>query len=137
MHTAVLSIVAALAGPVFFAVAAVASDSQIAQSAAEIRREHVEQNVPLEAYFDSILERDLIAYFARRGIKDPGVQIEALRIGPTQSGVSYPKYYFWVWVTSDGVETTSGALRAAAVDGARFDVTDYISREEIAARPQR
>ncbi len=74
--------------------------------------------------------RDLGAFLGARAEEE--VTFELLREGPTQSGVSYPKFYLWVRVLSaDGDRQRSGAVRVAAVDRLRFEVTDFASREDI------
>lgn len=45
--------------------------------------------------------------------------------------MSYPKFYFWVWVSSRGAVVTSGAVRVAAVAKAHFEVTDFMARDAI------
>ena len=59
---------------------------------------------------------------------------ELLRKGPTQSGVAYPKYYAWVRVhRHDGL--LEGAVRLAAIDDQRFEVTHFLPAQEIVASP--
>lgn len=61
-----------------------------------------------------------------------------LRAAPTQSGVSYPKYYAWVMVKSGtGVILVQGAVRLAAIEKVRFEVTSFISSKEIQAAPEK
>ena len=66
---------------------------------------------------------------------DPtSVRYELLRKEPTQSGVAYPKYYAWVTMdTSAG--PVEGAVRLAAVDRERFEVTDFCSSSDIRTNP--
>jgi len=49
-----------------------------------------------------------------------------LRDGPTQSGVSYPKFYLWVRVAGGKSVDDRGAVRVVAVKRKRFDVTDFM-----------
>ena len=102
---------------------------------AELQADHIAANVPNEAEFSAFLERDLRAYFAAAGIRSPSVRFEMLRQGPTQSGIAYPKYYLWVWVWSEGSPAVSGAVRVAAVQRERFEVTEFLARERIIAQP--
>ncbi len=96
---------------------------------------HIEANAPADGEFLRLLERDLQAYFVGTGMADPRISYEFLRDGPTQSGVSYPKYYRWVAITSAG-EASSGAIRVAAIDGTRFEITDYVPQDDIRANPE-
>ncbi|HEY4370062.1 MAG TPA: hypothetical protein VGN07_22715 [Steroidobacteraceae bacterium] len=102
----------------------------------DIQRSHIEGNVPVSKDFDSFLHRDVAAYF-RSAIKieNPTIEIELLRNGPTQSGVAYPKYYAWVVVKAENREVAEGALRVAAIDEARFEVTDFLSKSSIRSSP--
>jgi hypothetical protein len=98
----------------------------------DLQRSHIEANVPAPSDFDHLLARDLGAYFtAARKQKSVPVQFELLRAGPTQSGVSYPKYYVWVRVAGGVTADDRGAVRVEAVDRTRFEVTDFISERAI------
>ena len=63
------------------------------------------------------------------------MKYEFLREAPTQTGVAYPKYYLWVRKMNVTTVTEEGAVRVAAIDQSRFDVTQYVSRERILASP--
>src|SRR5947207_2603810 len=93
-----------------------------AQLLQDIQRSHIEANLPLPGDFDRLLRRDLGAYFSKqRGRNVVRVDFEMLRDGPTQSGVSYPKFYLWVRI-GDGMSTDDrGAVRVAAINRERFD----------------
>jgi hypothetical protein len=99
---------------------------------------HLAANVPAAQDFDSFMKRDLQAYFAQRLGRTVDVQYSLLRLGPTQTGVSYPKYYVWAIVESDGGGPTllEGAARVAAVDQVKFDVTDFVPKAEIILHPE-
>jgi hypothetical protein len=105
------------------------------EALAQVQQSHIEGNVPALAEFDQVLKRDLAAYFASGSVDSPVVEYELLREGPTQSGVAYPKYYVWVRVDSGGSDTREGAARLAAIGRERFEMTDFLSREEISADP--
>lgn len=102
---------------------------------AEVQAGHIAANVPEQANFSRFMERDLTSYFAAVGIRNPSVRFELLRQGPTQSGIAYPKYFLWVWVWSGARPAVSGAIRVAAVQRERFEVTDFLPRETISGRP--
>jgi hypothetical protein len=96
---------------------------------------NIEANIPPESSFDSILKRDLTSYF-QPNFKNAKLLIshQLLRLVPTQSGVAYPKYYIWVKVkTETGSTLQEGAIRIAAIEQVRFEVTDFISLKEIQA----
>jgi hypothetical protein len=97
-----------------------------------IAESHIEANVPKGKLFDEFLERDLTNYFCREAM-DCTVKYEFLREGPTQTGLSYPKYYLWVKKLKGTAVTDEGAVRVAAVDQNGFDVTHFLSREQISA----
>ncbi len=103
---------------------------------ADVQRSHIEANVPPAGQADAILQRDLSAYFVKvMGRPVISVQTTALRDGPTQSGASYPKFYFWVQAVADGGVLAEGAVRVAAIDRVRFAVTDFQSKESIRVAP--
>jgi hypothetical protein len=97
---------------------------------------HLAANVPAEQDFDSFMKRDLQAYFSARLGRTVEVQYSLLRLGATQTGIAYPKYYVWAIVESDGAAQLEGAARVAAVDQARFDVTDFVPKAEILLHPE-
>lgn len=103
---------------------------------AQIAESHTAANVPTKANFDKFLRRDLTAYFAKATGKKVIVKYELLRDGPTQSGVAYPKYYLWVKISRDKTPLQEGAVRVAAIQRRRFEVTHYLSKVEIAKRPE-
>ena len=96
----------------------------------DLQAASIAAHVPADADFDTFMVRDL-GFFLRVRAEEE-VTFELLREGPTQSGVSYPKFYLWVRVLSaEGNHLRSGAVRLAAVDRLRFEVTDFIGREDI------
>jgi hypothetical protein len=101
----------------------------------EIQRMHIEANVPPGDDFDRFLRRDLEVYFARSHGDDVRVDWEMLRDGPTQSGVAYPKFYAWVHVNQHGTVVDQGAVRLAAIDRKRFDITHFVPERTIRANP--
>jgi hypothetical protein len=102
-----------------------------AQAQPWIQAGHIAANVPDEAMFAEILNRDLLAYFRANGSATAtNVQVRLLRNAPTQSGVSYPKYYAWVQVYAGAANLTEGAVRLAAIERIRFEVTDYIPKSK-------
>jgi hypothetical protein len=102
--------------------------SQIADS-------HIEANVPKGALFNEYLNRDLNSYFCVAS-KGCVVEYELLRDGPTQTGISYPKYYLWVRCSTKNAVDREGAVRVAAIEQKRFDVTNFLSRDEISKSPE-
>jgi len=103
-----------------------------AQSLDPIQQSHIAGNVPPASKFPEYLRRDLMSYFRTAGFDDvTEVQYELLRDSPTQSGVSYPKYYVWVRVIGHGAIREQGAARVAAIDGTRFEVTNFLPSKNM------
>jgi hypothetical protein len=101
-----------------------------------IAASHIEVNVPPPGDFDRFLRRDLGAYFGSKGTGGPvSVEYELLRQGPTQSGVAYPKFYAWVKVRESGELLREGAVRLAAIERQRFEITDFLSADDIRRSP--
>ncbi len=97
-----------------------------------LQQSHIEGNVPEPLVFEMILKRDLVAYFKSNGLATTDqVEFRLLRDAPTQSGVAYPKYYAWVNIYSGKTSLQRGAVRLAAINMQRFEVTDFVSRKEI------
>lgn len=96
---------------------------------------HTTANVPPAEKFDTILKRDLERYFTTRLGKPARVEYELLRRGPTQTGISYPKFYVWVRAVDAGTgqELAVGAVRLAAIDRVRFDITDFVPKATVVA----
>ena len=96
-----------------------------------VQANHIDANVPEEAKFSELLNRDLLAYFKANGVATAtGVQVRLLRKAPTQSGVAYPKYYAWVQVEDSSTRLAEGAVRLAAIERARFEVTDFVPKNK-------
>lgn len=99
-----------------------------------VRESHIDANVPAGADFDRIMRRDLEAYFAGTSARPiAALDYQLLRDGPTQSGLAYPKYYVWVVVQHGADSVQEGAVRLQAMDRERFEVTHFLSRDEIAS----
>jgi hypothetical protein len=92
---------------------------------------HTEANVPNAADFQRFLRRDLKAYLDRQTQRDLSIEYELLRQGPTQTGISYPKYYLWVKGFDANRLILDGAARVVAIEKIRFEVTDFLSRQDI------
>lgn len=123
-------------GVALLSAASVALAQEPASAMRDIQRSHIDGNVPVARDFDSFLRRDVAAYFrGKLNIDTPEVAIELLRKGPTQSGVSLPKYYAWVVVKNDGNTVAEGALRLAAMDQDSFEVTHFFSTGDIKSMP--
>jgi hypothetical protein len=102
-----------------------------------IAQSHIEANVPDASSFDSLLRRDLAAFFHAIDPSSPSkVDYKLLRNGPTQTGVSYPKFYLWATAKNGSGIVHEGAVRVAAVEKTRFEVTRFISKAEILKAPQ-
>jgi hypothetical protein len=97
----------------------------------DLAQSHIEANVPKKSDFDRFFRRDLTSYFAQTFGAAIRVEYELLRRGPTQSGTSYPKYYAWVRIVSPGGATREGAVRVAAIEETHFEVTDFLTSDQI------
>ena len=102
-----------------------------------IQQSHLDGNVPPPRDFHRLLQRDLDAYYGTALAPSTHVKYEMLREGATQSGVSYPKFYAWAVFPLASGEARRGAVRLAAIDGERFEVTDFVSEAEIKRNPER
>ena len=105
----------------------------------DIQTSHITANVPQnEVDFQAFLKRDLTTYFEKKLMKkNLDIHFEPLRKQPTQSGLAYPKYYLWVQVKDkNGALLTKGSARVAAIDAKEFEVTDYLTAEEIIKNPE-
>ena len=115
-----------------FAFALVIASSAAASAQPVVQSSHIEANVPDTSNFDGILRRDLVAYFRANGQADADrVEYQLLRDAPTQSGISYPKYYAWVQPFAANVALPAGAVRLAAVERSRFEVTNFVTKSAI------
>jgi hypothetical protein len=114
------------------------NDQAAEQALKDIQRSHIEAGVPSNKDFSRFLERDLLLYF-RGELKDKlKVEYQLLRNGPTQSGVSYPKFYAWVRVyQSHNHLPLTGAVRMNAVGKTHFEITTFITTEQICKYPSK
>lgn len=101
-----------------------------------VGRSHIEANIPDKLHFDSFLNRDLKSYFQKEYKQAVTVKYELLRNEPTQSGVSLPKYYIWIFIYDNlKKEIDQGATKVAAREQQAFDVLQYIKRNDIKINP--
>jgi hypothetical protein len=100
-----------------------------------IPQSHIDANVPGADQFDQLLKQDLQAYFQKSHPGSVTVAYDLLRDGPTQTGIAYPKYYVWVKVHEAAGLVDEGAVRVAAIDKTRFEVTHFMSKREIQGKP--
>jgi hypothetical protein len=101
-----------------------------------LQQSHIDGNVPPPGDFDRLLNRDLLAFFRSSGLSATTVQWKLLRDGPTQTGISFPKFYAWIKVLDATVLLRQGAVRLAAIDRARFEVTTFLSAEQVRTDPE-
>jgi len=97
---------------------------------------HIEANVPEQSTFKPFLVRDLNSYFTTALKKPIRVEYDLLRKGPTQTGIAYPKFYAWVRVFDGNKLVEEGAVRVAACDKEVFQVTDFVSKEQVQKDPE-
>ena len=100
-----------------------------------LAQSHIDANVPPAEQFQSLLKRDLQAFFSNRHGSSVAVSYELLRDGPIQTGIAYPKYYVWVKTQSSAGPVEEGAVRVAAMDRTRFEVTHFMSKRDIQTNP--
>jgi hypothetical protein len=111
------------------------STADMERMMAELQASHITANVPPDDSFMTLLQRDVRAYLVANRLPSKSVEIELLRKGATQSGVSYPKYYFWMRAVDGARHHIAGAMRVAAIDRVRFDVTDFTPAASIRSDP--
>ena len=97
----------------------------------DARATHIAANVPDSRAFSDAVSRDLLAYFRTTPAASGAdrVEYELLRDEPTQSGISYPKYYAWVKAAQGETVLAEGAVRMTAVEKTHFEVTDFLDRK--------
>lgn len=111
------------------------SPTELERGMADLQASHIAANVPSDADFMIFLRRDVLAHLAFRGLPHTALSIEALRKGPTQSGVSYPSFYLWVRAGAADGSSTTGAMAVRAIGRVRFEVTDFITADEVRSNP--
>lgn len=97
---------------------------------------HINTIMPVHEDFESLLRRDLLAFFKEN--VDPTasrVEFKLLRNRPTQVGVACPKYYLWVVAYKDSKLIVQGAARVAEVESNQFDVIQFLTQAEIQSAP--
>lgn len=103
----------------------------------ELQSNHLQANLP-DSFeeFNIFLSRDLTTYFSAIEGKQVTIEYELLRKQPTQSGISYPKFYAWVVVKYNDNILNEGAVRVASINKVKIEVTDYISSKNVRANPK-
>jgi len=103
----------------------------------KIQMSHIQANLPdTFEEFQIILKRDLNLYFSKLYQKQVKIKHHFLRKAPTQSGVSYPKFYLWIEVLSDNNMIDSGAIRIAGINKTTIRVTDFVKKEQLNKTPE-
>ena len=102
-----------------------------------LQQNHSNANLP-STYeeFTNIVQRDLVSYFSKIENEKVSTSYELLRKQPTQSGIAYPKFYAWVIVSKNNKVIKQGAIRLAAINGTKVEVTDFIQSNVIMAKPK-
>jgi hypothetical protein len=100
-----------------------------------VAESHIEGNVPEPKDFRQFLIRSLTAYLKPKIGQGAIVDYELLRDVPTQVGVADPKFYVWVTARKNSKTILDGAARIAAIEKKEFDVTHFVTRQEIVADP--
>jgi hypothetical protein len=111
------------------------SREDMMRAMAAIQASHIDANVPPEASFGTFLQRDVRAHLVAGGQPSGTLEIELLRKGPTQSGVSYPKYYLWIRAAGDTGQRVEGAMLVAAVDRVRFNILKFTPAASVRSDP--
>jgi hypothetical protein len=104
----------------------------------KIQNSHIEANIPDSSQFANFIKRDLLDY-SKTTIEQSATSVEykLLRDAPTQSGVSLPKYYLWLKILSNDRIIKEGAIRVAAINNQRFEVTHFLIKENIRSHPEK
>jgi hypothetical protein len=107
------------------------------QPGSDLQQSHIDGNAPESSQFDVLLKRDLLKFLAELDPSIVDLRYEMLRKGPTQSGVSLPKYYIWVTGLGDkGVTVVEGAARVAGIEKTEFEITNFYSVSKIKNDPE-
>ena len=101
-----------------------------------IAESHIRSNVPDSSDFNTLMVHDLESYFGNREASPIHVSYEMLRIGSTQTGVAYPKFYLWINVTEGNKAINEGAGRVEAIEKQRFEVTHFLSVNDLRTDPE-
>jgi hypothetical protein len=94
------------------------------------------KSAPPAIIFQRILSRDLLAYFAATGTAATRVDYSLIRDPTGLSGSARPQYYAWVKAYSGEQIVREGAVRFAAVDRSRFEITHFVERNSIIRDPE-
>ncbi len=98
----------------------------------EVRRSHIVGNVPAtKEDFDKIMDRDLTDFFKKRYPKFSSVSYVLLRNAPTQSGISYPRFYAWIEIKENEKTIEAGAVNVAFIERKSIDVREFITAKEV------
>lgn len=111
------------------------SAADVERMVADLQASHVSANIPPDATFMALLQRDFRAYLVANRLPSESLETEPLQKGPTQSGDSYPKYYIKIRAVDEAGRRSEGAMRVAAVDRVRFEITDFTPAASIRSNP--
>ena len=100
-----------------------------------VAESYIDGDVPEAKDFKPFLVRDLTTYLKRKLGEGVIVDYELLRDVPTQVGVASPKFYLWLKAIKPDKTVIEGAARVAALDKKEFNVTTFLTRDEIRAKP--
>ena len=101
----------------------------------DIAKSHITENVQEAKLFDEYMKRDLGEFLCKEK-EGCSVEYQLLRDGPTQTGISYPKFYVWTKCFQKDGTVSEGAARLAAIEKRGFNVTDFLFRDQIKTSPR-
>ena len=121
----------------FFIILTFLSLYSLAVPSQELQSNHLQANLPdTFEEFEIMLSRDLISYFSVLQGKQVTIDYDLLRKQPTQSGISYPKFYAWVVVKYNDHILNKGAVRVVAINKVKIEVTDFVSAKNVRSNPK-
>lgn len=103
---------------------------------ASFQRYPIRKNVPPPERIEALMRNDLATRFPGSGHVPATLEYELLRRRPIVLYMSHPCYFAWIrsrWPYG----YVEGAVRIEAIDHSRFEIRDFLSRDEILARPER
>ncbi len=103
----------------------------------EIQKSHIDANVPTAEKHERYIEAEIRRYFKLPQAEKFEIHSELLRNWPTQSGMSYPKFYRWVRITKNKQPLISGAIRYAVMEKKEAEILDFVDAHTILNDPSK
>lgn len=101
----------------------------------DIQKSHIDANLPPIEKHEMLIKDEIRRYLKLSKTEKLKIESELLRTQPTQSGISYPKFYRWVKVIKNKWPIIAGAIRYSLIEKKKAEISDFVDSHFILNDP--